>query len=298
MKTRHVISFRLLNNKMEDFTILLFNRWVVGTRLAPLLLAFSIAFLGLNSFLFMAAPAQAGGYIHFGLGHHSSHHAGHYGYGHSYGYGYSHPYYGLHDYYGYGHHGYGYPGYGYSNYGFHHYNSYATPYSSGENYSSDSTYQSRTYDRGGSHVATGNGWTLLGNNQASAALSDFGRQAQASPSKGDPKVGYALASADLGRLDKGVWAMRRALRIDPNSLHYVTLDERLNSKVEQIIQQYEKKLAYSAIDDDAAFMLASLHYLRRDIQAARSNIDQALLKRYHRTSTKNLKALIEKETKK
>ncbi len=245
------------------------------------------------AFLFMATPTQAGGYLHFGYGHH--------GYGHSYGYGYSYPYYGLHSYYGYGHHyghhSYGYPsyGYGYSNYG-HRYNSYATPYTSDDDYSSGSTYQSRTYDRGGSNIATGNGWTLLGNNQASAALTDFGRQAQASPSKGDPKVGYALASADLGRLDKGVWAMRRALRIDPHALHYVALDEHLNTKVGQIIQQYEKKLAYSSSDSDAAFMLASLHYLRRDMGTARTNIDQAMLARHNSTSTKNLKALIDKET--
>jgi len=262
MKTRHVISFRLL-------------------------IAFTTAVL------FMAAPAQAGGYIHFGLGHHSSH----YGYGHSYGYGYSYPYYGLHSYYGYGHHGYdhhsyGYPGYGYSNYG-HHYYGYNTPYDSDDDYSSDSTYQNRTYDRGGSHTATG--WTLLGNNQASAALTDFGRQAQASPSKGAPKVGYALASADLGQLDKGVWAMRRALRTDPHALHYVTLDQPLDAKVGQIIRQYEKKLDYSSRDGDAAFMLASLHYLRRNIEAARTNINQAMLARHVSTSTINLKNLIDQE---
>jgi len=278
MKTRPVISFKLF-------------------------LAFAIAFLGLGSFLFVAAPAQAGGYLHFGLGHHSSHYGGHYGYGHSYGYGYSYPYYGLHSYYGYGHHAYGYGhhsygypsyGYGYSNYGHHDY-SYSTPYASDDGYSSGSTYQSRTYDRGGSDIATGNGWTLLGNNQASAALTDFGRQAQASPSKGDPKVGYALASADLGRLDKGVWAMRRALRTDPDALHYVTLDQQLDAKVEHIIQQYEKKLAYSSSDGDAAFMLASLHYLRRDIEAAHTNIDQAMLANHVSASTRNLKDLIDKE---
>jgi len=272
MKTRNVISFRLF-------------------------LAFAIAFFGLNSFLFMAAPAQAGGYLHFGYGHHG----GHYGYGHSYGYGYSYPYYGLHSYYGYGHHSYGHHSYGYPSYGYgysnysHRYNRYASPYASGDDYSSGSTYQSRTYDRGGSDIATGNGWTLLGNNQASAALTDFGRQAQASPSKGDPKVGYALASADLGRLDKGVWAMRRALRTDPNALHYVTLDQPLDAKVEQIIRQYEKKLAYSSSDSDTAFMLASLHYLRRDIKAARSNLDQAMLARHVSTSTRNLKDLIDQE---
>ncbi len=244
--------------------------------------------LNLTIALFLiAAPAQAGGYIHFGYGHYSGHH----------GYGYSYPYYGLHSYYGYGHHSYGYPGYsyGYSNYS-HHNNSYATPYRSDDDYSSASTYQSRTYNRGDSSIATGHGWSLLGNNQASAALSDFGRQAQAFPAKGDPKVGYALASADLGRLDKGVWAMRRALRVDPHALHYISLDERLNNKVEQIIRQYEKKSAYSDRDYDTAFMLASLHYLRRDIHAAHSFIDQAVLARHHSSSTKNLKALIDEET--
>jgi len=257
-----------------------------------LFFTFAITFLGIGSFLFLAVPAQAGGYLYFGYGHHG----GHYGYGHSYGYGYSYPYYGRHSYYGYGHHGYGhhrygYPGYGYgySNYG-HHYHSYPTPYSSGDDDSSGPTYQNRTYDRDVS-----NGWTLLGNNQASAALSAFGRQAQASPSKGAPKVGYALASADLGRLDKGVWAMRRALKTDPDALHYVALDQRLDAKVQQIIQQYEKKPAYSARDTDTAFMLASLHYLRRDMKAARNHIDQAIRAADRRISTKNLRALIDKE---
>jgi len=270
MKKPHVISFKLL-------------------------LTFAIAFLGFHSFLFIASPAQAGVYFHFGYGHHGDH----YGYGHPYGYGYSYPYYGLHSYYGYGHHGYGhhsygYPGYdyGYSHDGIHHDNSYAPPYTSDDDYLSG---PSRTYARDSSNIATGNGWTLLGNNQTSAALSDFGRQAQASPSKGAPKVGYALASADLGHLSKGIWAMRRALRIDPHALHYITLDQNLDSKVEQIIHQYEKQQTYSDSNADAAFMLASLHYLRRNIEAARSNIDHAMVTGSIRSSTKNLKNLIDQE---
>jgi len=250
--------------------------------------AFAIAFLGLGSFLFSTVPAQAGGFLHFGYGHHG----GHYGYSHSYGYGYSHPYYRRHSYYSYGHHVYGHHsyGYGFSNYD-HHYNRYATPpYSSGDDDSSGSTYQNRTYDRD-----VGNGWTLLGNNQASAALSNFGRQAQASPSKGSPKVGYALASADLGRLDKGVWAMRRALKTDPDALHDVALDRYLDAKVQQIIQQYEKQQAYSSRDADTAFMLASLHFLRRDMKAARNHIHQAMRAEDRSASTINLRALIDKE---
>ncbi len=255
-------------------------------------------FLSFAITLFLAAlpvsiPVQAGGYLHFGFGHHG----GHYGYGHSYGYGYGYPYYGLHSYYGYGHHGYGHHYYG------HHYGGYGYPYySHRESYDSDygdstsSNYNTSTTYRGGSSIqATGNGWSLLGNNQASAALADFGRQAQASPSKGDPKVGYALASADLGHLDKGVWAMRRALKIDPNALHYVALDQHLDAKVQQIIQQYEKQQAYSSRDADTAFMLASLHFLRRDMKAARNHIHQAMRAEDRSTSTINLRALIDKE---
>jgi len=235
--------------------------------------------------LLISAPAQAGGYLHFGY----SHYGGHYGFGHTEAYGYSHPYYGLHNYYGYGHgyghhsYGYGYPIYRHHGYG------YARQY--GDDYSSSADYRNQNYERRNNN--SGNGWTLLGNNQASAALTDFGKQAQASPSKGGPKVGYALASAQLGRLDKGVWAMRRALRIDPRALHYVTLDTRLDAKVEYIIRQYEKQLAYSRRDSDAAFMLASLHYLRRNLEAARSNIDQAMQARHIHTSTKNLLSLID-----
>ena len=243
------------------------------------------------AFLFVLTPAsQAGAYIQFGYGHHG----GNYGYGHhGYGYGYGYPlYYGLHSYDGLHEYGYHYDG--------HHYGSYAYPYygyNDREPYASDDGYTSSSLPNhgyaGSSIHANGHGWVLLGNNQASAALVDFSRQAQASPTKGDPKVGYALASADLGHLNKGVWAMRRALRIDPHALHYISLDKHLDAKVAYMIVQYEKKLAYSPRDADAAFMLASLHYLRRDMNAARTNIDQAMLIQHDSPSTNNLKNLID-----
>jgi len=268
----------------------------------------AVSLISVIAFMVTAVPVQAGGYLHFGYGHHEEHG----GYGHD-GYGYGYPlYYGLHSYYGHHYYGHHYGGYGYPYYG-HYYGGYSFPYdrysyrepytSNDDNYngSSSSNYRSR----GNSGNTSGHGWTLLGNNQASAALTDFGRQAQAAPSKGGPKVGYALASADLGRLDRGVWAMRRALRIDPEALHYVALDRHMDAKVDQIIHQYQNrqyrngryrnKQAYSTRDADAAFMLASLHYLKRDIKAARTNINQAMLAHHVSTSTKNLRTLIDKE---
>jgi len=42
--------------------------------------------------------------------------------------------------------------------------------------------------------------------------------------------------------------MRHALRIDPDSFHYVTIDEQLSSSVTTIIEQYKDKLDYDAKD--------------------------------------------------
>ncbi len=270
-----------------------------------------VSLVSVVAIMLVTAPVQAGGYFHFGYGHHEEHGDD----GHD-GYGYAYPlYFGLHSYYGhhyyghhyYGHHYYGHHyGYGYPYYG-HYYGyysfpydrySYREPYGSNDGYdrgNSSSLYRRHDDDRGNSHRTAGHGWALLGKNQASAALTDFGRQAQASPAKGGPKVGYALASADLGRLDRGVWAMRRALRIDPEALHYIAMDRHLNAKVDQIIRQYRNRRAYSSRDADTAFMLASLHYLKGDMHAARTNIDRAMLSHHVSTSTKNLRALIDKE---
>jgi len=88
--------------------------------------------------------------------------------------------------------------------------------------------------------------------------------------------------------------MRRALHIDPDSFHYVTIDEQLGSSVASIIQQYEEKLAYYTKDLESVFMLASLHYLLGDI-AAHANIDQATLANNESSSARSLKRLIDKE---
>ncbi|MDX8412378.1 MAG: hypothetical protein R8K46_10995 [Mariprofundaceae bacterium] len=207
--------------------------------------------------------------------------------GQAWSYGYSYGHYGGHHYYGYSNHYYGrhshYPAYGYSRHNYRYHperRSYSVPASA---YQQDSA------------VTIEHGWTQLRNKHPSEALTTFGRLAEASPSKGLPKVGYALASAELGRLGKAAWAMRRALRIDPDSFHYVALDKQLNSSVAGIIQQYEKKLAYDAKDQESAFMLASLHYLLGHMDAAHVNIDQAILAHDESSSTRNLKRLINRE---
>jgi len=223
-----------------------------------------------------ADMASAGGYYY-----------GHHGYGHQYGghgYGHRYAYYGLGSYALYGHHGYG--NYYYTPY----YGYYSSPYTYGySSYSNERYTYKNQEDVRISHSR--DGWQLLKDNHPNKALSAFAIEAQDHPAKGMPKVGYALASAGTGQLGRGVWAMRRALRFDPESLHYVAVDQSLRKRIRDLIHRYDYD-STSAKATDAAFMRASLHYLLRETPAARTAMKQALDTRNGTVSTRNLKKLI------
>jgi len=254
-----------------------------------------------------AGMAMAGGHYYGGYGHHGYGH--HYGYGHGYGhhygghehghhsgYGHHYAYYGLgayalydlfghYDDYGYGHHYY---------YGDHYYTPYygysSYPYSYGyPSYSHENHAYSHQEDARISHNR--DGWQLLKDNHPNDALNAFAIEAQNHPTKGMPKVGYALASAETGQLDRGVWAMRRALRFDPESLHYIAMDQPLKTKIRALIHRYDYN-STSAKSTDAAFMRASLHYLIRESTEAKHAMDQMVQAHDDAISTRNLKKLI------
>jgi len=247
-----------------------------------------------------AGVAMAGGYYYGGYGHHGYGH--HYGYGHSYGhhYGYGHGY--GHHYGDYGHH-YAYYGlglyalhglYSHHNYGNHYYTPYyghySYPYSYG--YSSYSRERHTYNNQEGARISRSrDGWQLLKDNHPNDALNAFAIEAQNHPAKGMPKVGYALASAEAGQLDRGVWAMRRALRFDPESLHYVTVDKSLQPRIKALIHRYDYDSA-SAKATDAAFMRTALHYLLRESAEAKQAMDQVVQARDGTVSARNLKKLI------
>ncbi len=160
-------------------------------------------------------------------------------------------------------------------------------------YRSPSTSDHSTY--GASGVVSGAGWSLLSSGHSSSALTAFAQEAESSPSKAAPKVGYSLASALQDDLAGGIWAMRRAFEFDPEGAHYVVIDKRLRSKVDQLIGRYRGLSYKNGEDPDPAFMLAALHYLLHDVDAARAAINQALAHGDKIRSTSNLKDLIDKE---
>lgn len=244
-----------------------------------------------------------GGY--YGGGHYGGHHGGHhYGYGYPYRYsyygghhgGYGHGgYYGPYSYHG-GYHsplysllsipayvayaalsvpaaivggyGHGYDGGGHGDSG--HYNGDQQPDSGHgpDNATPPGNDNGSTQGRFNDTKYADN-WDALAQGSYHSALRGFGDEATAQPRKGTPKIGYALASAMSGDLDRGAWAMKRALKYDPESLNYLQLDAEFKPVLEDLIGRYETQS-----HADAVLMTASLHFLNGDSGAAGQTLAQ------------------------
>lgn len=210
-----------------------------------------------------------------------------YYYRHNYSHSYRYPYkYRRHNYYSYRPHKYSYKPYRYS------YNNYRHSYSSGS-YSSSYIKPIKQIQ---AYHNSNDAWTSLVNGQTSSALTQFGSEAQAYPNAGLPKAGVALALATSGKLDKGVWAMRRAFQYDPDSLHQITKDSRLQYTFDNLIAKYEYPLQHRGRHQDEAFMVAALNYLKGDYAAAEQAAAIAAKDGDRSTSFKNLRHLLAKNS--
>tara|TARA_R110002073_G_scaffold182544_7_gene340808 strand:+ start:120 stop:755 length:636 start_codon:yes stop_codon:yes gene_type:complete len=152
-------------------------------------------------------------------------------------------------------------------------------------------------NKAGSAVRDDTGWHLLTQNKAGEALSVFAGQVMQHRNDGVYKVGYALSTAMQGDLERAAWAMRRAFRIDPNSLHYVKIEEPLRARIDNLIAEYNSRLNYSDGNNnsDSAFMIAALNYLIHNEILARSAIEEAVNKAGDSSqSAQNLYSLVVK----
>jgi hypothetical protein len=222
--------------------------------------------------------AEAGGYgyrLHFGHGYHAK----------SY-YGRQH-YYPRHHYYGRNYHG-------YKSHGSY----YRRNYHHSDPYRNQDYYRKHTYDGAYDHSSTEKygdrldyGWSLLEKGRPVEAQAVFAALAGTHPLRGAPKIGYAVATADIGQLSKGAAAMRRALRIDPDAVHYVPANADLQHKFRQLADYYDVGPA-SVGQADAHFMAAALHYLGGKANSARKQIDQSLKFGDSTASSENLRRII------
>jgi len=240
-----------------------------------------------------------GGHLGGGISlHHSGHHGGHHyrHYRHRYHhrpyYGYRHRYH-HRPYYRYRHHRYSYSRpYKYRHYGSSPHHSRSRSYIRYRTLDRDTRdHDSRDYPEAENtardDVTVGTAWDTLASGRYEGALSQFGTAAERDPDGAIPKVGYALAAASAGNLDRGVWAMRRAFRIDPEGVEYLVLDEKSAEVARGLIPQYSGQEGAS----DHAFMLAALHYLL-DAPGTASDYASAFAQE-SRPSAENLRELIE-----
>ncbi len=138
-------------------------------------------------------------------------------------------------------------------------------------------------------------WALLASDRPQDALQEFALQAADEPTKGAPKIGYALASAMAGDLAKGAWAMRRALHIDADAMHYVEIDQQLRPRIEQLADEYQEAQDAPTANPDMTFMLAALHYILGNVDAAHDAMRRLVNEGDSSTSARNLRQLIEKK---
>ena len=182
---------------------------------------------------------------HYSGGHYRAHHRGHSGWRHrGYYRGYYRPYYG--------------------------YRAYYDPWG----------YRYRPYRGGGAReTRVGRGFRYLIDGDPKRAVTVFAKLAEAQPYDVLPKLGYAIAMSELGELELGVWAMRRAIRTDPEAVRDAPLPYLLRPRVRALLAVYhpahsdDPQLGH---DEGAHFMVAALSWLLGDQAGASSATQWAL----------------------
>lgn len=81
--------------------------------------------------------------------------------------------------------------------------------------------------------------------------------------------------------------MRRALRVDPNSLKHLTFSDKLQQSIVKLIDAYKLKG-----NTDAMFMVAALQYLLNNQVNANAALGEVLSQGDKNESTHNLKRLL------
>lgn len=138
------------------------------------------------------------------------------------------------------------------------------------------------------------GWELVGKGRSRSALEIFAQLARSNPSNGDPKIGYAVAAADLGLFSKSVWAMRRALEYEPSSLHRLSIGTHLAGTIGYLSEQFRN--SYHGLNtSDTYFMLAVLYYLLGEPAETQSAIEVVRHSGDYSKSAQNLYYLVDQE---
>lgn len=139
----------------------------------------------------------------------------------------------------------------------------------------------------------GNGWALLREGKSRDAQAAFGGEAARRPGSGQPKAGFAIASALSGDHVMAAWSMRRALRLDPDGVRQLELEASLHRTALLLIDDYASAGGAELDRRHALIMQAALHYLLREQQPARRALEAAVALGENNPGADNLRKLID-----
>ena len=125
-------------------------------------------------------------------------------------------------------------------------------------------------------AASADAWALLRQGNATDALALFSRIAQVYRGAGVPQIGSAVSLAMLGEASRGAWNMRRAVRLDPAAVAYTPRDDEIRATLQRLVLKYRQREQNAVNAKDAAFMLAALHAMLDETDAAHAMIDVAI----------------------
>jgi len=117
-------------------------------------------------------------------------------------------------------------------------------------------------------MAKGPGWKYLADGRSNEAISEFIKEITADTNAGAPKLGFALATAQLGDTEQAVWALRRAFQFDPDGVSDVVLDGELRPALQLITDKYEQEVEATGTNQNNSLLLATLYQLQGDIEGA------------------------------
>ena len=100
------------------------------------------------------------------------------------------------------------------------------------------------------------GWQMLAAGNDEAALQYFAALADQDHSAAQPKVGFSLAAAACGDFSKSVWALQRALSLNPGVIDQLQQQPSFLNTRSQVLARLQQSPAASS--QDAGYLVAAL----------------------------------------
>lgn len=135
-------------------------------------------------------------------------------------------------------------------------------------------------------------WRMVSEGYYREARNVFSRLSIERPDDGTLRIGYAIASGLEYDAGAAVFAMRRALELDPISVRLVPVDSVLRRRVLDLVDHFAAESRRNEFDRDALFMVAALNTVIGEDGLAFFAIDRAIDLGDEAVSTYNLDSII------